>query len=154
MVNRQYIEASTEIAAPPDVVWGIVSDLRRMGQWSPQCSRMWILGGEIGPRTRSINLNRRGWMRWPTSSKVTVFEPEREIAFRITENGTQWRYVLEPTATGTQVTESRSVNGSGAALSNWLVEHVMGGADSFEVELEAGMQATLARIKAEAEQAA
>ena len=46
MANRERIEGSIEIDAPPARVWEVVSDLRRMGEWSPQCKKMIIRGGE------------------------------------------------------------------------------------------------------------
>ena len=33
------LEATTEIDAPPAAVWALVSDLRRMPRWSPQCAK-------------------------------------------------------------------------------------------------------------------
>jgi len=151
MANRDIITASIDIAATPAQVWAIVSDLRRMGEWSPQCRRMFIRGGEVKQGTRTININQQGWKLWPTRSYVKVFEPERTLALKIAENGTVWTYDLEPTATGTRLTESRTTPQGVSGASNFLVEHVLGGVDNFEVELQRGIEATLARIKAEAE---
>ena len=36
MAIKTLIEGSVEIAAPPATVWALVSDLRRMPEWSPQ----------------------------------------------------------------------------------------------------------------------
>ena len=43
-----------------DVYKRQVSDLRRMGEWSPQCRKMFIRGNPVGVGTRTININRRG----------------------------------------------------------------------------------------------
>lgn len=153
MANQPVIEDSIEIAAPPATVWSIVSDLRRMGEWSPQCQRMWVIGGEVRRGTRTINLNRQGWKRWPTNAKVVVFEPERRLAFRIIENRTVWTYDLEPTATGTWLTESRRAPHGVSALSNFATRTALGGTDSFEAGLATGIRRTLQRIKSEAEAA-
>lgn len=152
MVNRERIEGSIEIDAPPARVWEIVSDLRRMGEWSPQCKKMIIRGGEVKQGTRTINVNRQGWKVWPTRSYVKVFEPERELALKIAENGTVWTYELEPTETGTRLTEHRTAPNGVSSLSNMLTKNVLGGTENFEAELEQGIAETLRHIKAAAEQ--
>ncbi len=40
---------SRSIAASPDVVWGLVSDVTRMGEWSPETTRGVWLKGATGP---------------------------------------------------------------------------------------------------------
>jgi uncharacterized protein YndB with AHSA1/START domain len=153
MPNQQLIEGSVEIAAPPATVWALVSDLRRMGEWSPQCSRMMVVGGrEIKLGTRTLNLNRQGRMRWPTTAKVVAFEPNKKLAFRIVENRVIWTYDLEETATGTRLTESRTTPRGVAKASNLATEKVMGGTENFEATLGTGINTTLERIKAAAEQ--
>ena len=153
MANRDIITASIDIAAPPSAVWAIVADLKRMGEWSPQCRRMIVRGGVVKQGARTINVNRQGWKVWPTRSYVKVFEPERTLALKIAENGTIWTYELEPTADGTRLTESRTAPNGVSDLSNFLSKHVLGGTENFEAELERGIQDTLARIKREAERA-
>ena len=151
MAERELIEASTEIAASPAAVWDVVADLRRMGERSPQCKKMLILRGPVRAGTITVNLNNRGPLWWPTTSKVTRFERERVLAFHVPINGTTWTYELEPTATSTRLTESRRVKVPGKAISNFLINRFMGGVPRFEAELQRGIEETLARIKAEAE---
>jgi uncharacterized protein YndB with AHSA1/START domain len=151
MSNQSLIQQSIEIAAPPATVWGIVSDLRRMGEWSPQCVRMTVLGRDVGVGTRTLNLNRDGWKRWPTTSRVVVFEPEQTLAFRVPVNRTVWTYELEPTATGTLLTESRRAPEGVSRLSNLAVGAALGGTDAFEASLSDGIRRTLERIKVAAE---
>jgi uncharacterized protein YndB with AHSA1/START domain len=151
MSNQSLIQQSIEIAAPPATVWGIVSDLRRMGEWSPQCVRMTVLGRDVGVGTRTLNLNRDGWKRWPTTSRVVVFEPEQTLAFRVPVNRTVWTYELEPTATGTLLIESRRAPEGVSRLSNLAVGAALGGTDAFEASLSDGIRRTLERIKVAAE---
>ncbi|MBC7632045.1 SRPBCC family protein [Aeromicrobium sp.] len=153
MPNQQLIHRSVEIDASPSAVWAVVSDLRRMGEWSPQCRRMFVRGGPVGLGTRTLNLNGQGRLRWPTNAKVVAFEPERRLAFRILENRTVWTFELEPTATGTRVTESRSTPKGVSGLSNVLTQKVLGGTRDFEAGLDKGIAQTLERIKLEAERA-
>lgn len=152
MVNREQISASVEIAASPARVWELVSDPARMPQWSPQCRKMIVRsGGPVAVGARTINLNRRGLLWWPTRSKITALEPERRFAFKIAENGTVWSFELEPTQAGTRLTETRLAPNGVSKLSNFLTRTVLGGTENFETELEDGMRQTLSRIKTAAE---
>jgi uncharacterized protein YndB with AHSA1/START domain len=144
------LQAEIDITAPPAKVWALVSDLSQMPRWSPQC-RMMRAFGPLRAGTRTVNLNRRGLMFWPTTSRITEFDPERRLAFRVNENNTVWSYELEPTATGTRLIESRHAENGVKAVSNALVNSLMGGVPSFEQELLEGMNDSLSRIKAAAE---
>ena len=144
------LKAEIEINAPVAKVWSLVSDLSRMPQWSPQCRIMKALG-PIRPGTRTINLNRRGLLFWPTTSVITEVIPERKFAFRIPINTSVWSYELEPTATGTRLIETRHAENGVTAVSTAVTKAALGGVDSFEQELLEGMSQSLARIKAAAE---
>jgi uncharacterized protein YndB with AHSA1/START domain len=144
------LQAQVDINAPVATVWALISDLNRMPQWSPQCRVMKALG-PVRPGTRTLNLNRRNRMFWPTTSTVTEVVPEKKLAFRVNTNGTIWSYELEPTAAGTRVVESRHAENGVKPLSNLGVNALFGGATSFERELVEGMNSSLARIKATAE---
>lgn len=43
-MTTKNLQTSIDIAAPPDQVWSVISDLKRMAEWSPQCMRMQLLG--------------------------------------------------------------------------------------------------------------
>ena len=146
------IEQSTEIAATPEKVWSIVSDLKRMGEWSPQCRKVIVRGGTVKLGAKTINVNKRGLLVWPTTAKVVRFEPNKQIAYRIAENHTVWGFEITPTDTGVRLTERREAkNGKTTKVSSTLVDLAFGGNDSFEAELEEGMRETLVKIKAAAE---
>lgn len=144
------LQAQIDINAPVAEVWELISDFRRMPQWSPQCRWMKPLGA-VRPGTRTINFNRRGRMYWPTTSVITEYVPQRKLAFRVSENHSVWSYELEPTAQGTRVTESRRADDGITAVSTFLTNKFMGGVANFENELVEGMNASLNRIKAAAE---
>ncbi|GED96674.1 SRPBCC family protein [Gordonia crocea] len=150
----QLIEASVKIDATPQTVWSVVSDLRRMGEWSPQCVKMFIRGDEVGVGTRTINLNRKGALAWPTTAKVVRFDKDRAIAWRVTENHTVWSYEITPDGDGVQLTERREApGGQVTAVSATLTKWLLGGREDFEVELREGMAESLKRIKQAAEAA-
>ncbi|MCE4264989.1 polyketide cyclase [Rhodococcus sp. ACPA4] len=147
------LEASIDINASPQDVWAIVADLQRMGEWSPQCKKMKVIGGTVREGAKTLNINRKGLLVWPTTAKVVRFEPNKSVAFRIAENRTIWSYNIEATETGTKLTERREAPTGTSQVSQFLVKTVFGGNDSFEVELVKGMNATLERVKKEAEAA-
>lgn len=149
-------QVTTEIAAPPETVYELVSDITRMGEWSPECRRCSWTGGATGPtvgaRFRARNKGRRGpsWFNRPV---VTVAEPGREFAFNRTGPGIgsyTWRYVMEATETGTRVTESYDVDRPLPSAMNWITEKWVGSSDR-DADLKEGMEVTLSRIKTAAE---
>ncbi|RPA57648.1 SRPBCC family protein [Gordonia oryzae] len=141
------IEESIDINATPEQVWEVIADLKRMGEWSPQCVKM-IVRGTVGLGTKTINVNRRGPLVWPTTSKVVRFSPHQELGFRVAENRTVWSYTITPKANGVTVTERREApGGTTSTVSSVLVNKLMGGTKSFEAELKLGMAETLGKIK-------
>jgi len=146
------LEASIHVDAPPARVWEIVSDQRRMNEFSPETFRQKFFGDEIGLGTRSLNINKRKGFFWPTASRITEFVPEKRIAFYVTGSSTFWSYDLEPNGGGTVVTERRDLKGGKRSiLSKLTAATALGGIEQHDIELKAGMEATLERIKAEAE---
>jgi len=80
-----------------------------------------------------------------------VWGEPRKLAFRVNANSSVWSYELEPTATGTKVVETRHAENGVKAIATMTVNAVLGGVPGFEKELIAGMNTSLARIKAAAE---
>lgn len=102
-----------EISESPDRVYELISDVTRIGEWSPECYQAeWLDGATaaaVGARFRGYN--RRGPVRWQTTAVVTEARPGAEFAFsvihaRTEREETRWRYQLQPTSTGTLLTES------------------------------------------------
>lgn len=155
------LQARVDIDAPAWKVWSVISDLRRMPEWSPQCRWMKPLG-PLRPGTHTVNLN-RNWppagrparyrMFWPTTCTVVEVVPEQKLAFRVNTNRTVWSYELEPIAQGTRLVESRHAENGVSAFATMSVNALFGGTASFERELVEGMKSSLARIKAAAESA-
>ncbi len=146
------LEETIEVDATPAQVWSLVSDLRRMASWSPQVVKTIVRGGVVRQGTRTVNLNRRGLLVWPTRAKVIRFEPHRELAFRIKDNLTIWSFTLEPTESGgTRIIQRREAPDGISSISVTLTAAAFGGQQGFGSELREGMRQTLARIKAEAE---
>jgi len=150
MAEIAALHESLDVAAPPQRVWELVTDLPRMAAWSPQVVHTFARR-PVGLGSRALNVNRSGWKVWPTRSRVVRFEPHRDFAFRILDNGVVWSYALEPTEAGTRVTHQRETPDGITPLSLRLQDAVLGGVDRFTGELREGMRRTLRGIKAEAE---
>ena len=144
------LQAQIDINAPVPKVWALISDFNLMPHWSPQRRLMRALG-PVRQGTRTINLNRRNFLFWPTTSTVTEVIPEKKLAFRVNTNGTIWSYDLEPTEQGTRVVETRHAENGVRPAANFTVQTLFGGVPNFERELVEGMNTSLARIKAAAE---
>ncbi len=143
------LQADITINAPVAKVWALISDLDNMPKWSPQCRVMKAVGAvKVG--TKTVNLNRRGALFWPTTSTITSVDPQKKLSFRVNTNNTQWTYDLEPAGTGTKLTVSRHAEAV-KPISSTLINRFMGGVPGFEVELVEGMKTSLSRIKTAAE---
>lgn len=149
--NGTELTATITIAAPPAQVWALVSDLKRMGEWSPQVMRSLVVPAPARLGSRMVNVNRQGWKIWPTTGRVVRFEPHSDLAFRIDENRTIWSFLLEEVAGGTLVTHRRETPEGIAPISNTLVALALGGQETFVARLLDGMGRTLERLKAEVE---
>lgn len=139
-----------DIAAPPSTVWGLVSDVCRMSDWSPQVDSTRLRSGHdrVGVGVCFTNHNSYGDLRWTTHGEVVRFIPEREITFRIEENWVTWSFRLAPLPGGAvQLTQSRDTPDGLSPLSIDLTERYMGGEEAFTAQMRAGMRETLERIK-------
>jgi len=150
-MTKKNLEASIDVEAPPNGLWAVICDLKRMPEWSPQCRWMRVLG-TLREGTYTINMNRQGHKFWPTASKVVRYEPGRAITFRTLTNNSVWLFEIAKTATGSKLTERRLVPPQGTAwISKTIVEHILGGEDTFDDEMLDGMKTTLQKIKAAVE---
>ena len=106
-------EGSTSIVIhrPTDEVWRALTDVTRMGEWSPECTGgRWVgaAGPAMGARFEGDNEAKvagRTVKRWTTTSEVTACEPGRVFEF-VAEGYTTWRYQLDAAGVDTRVTES------------------------------------------------
>src|SRR4051812_33689445 len=99
--------------APPEKVWQLVSDITRVGEFSPETFEAEWLGGATGPQIGAkfrghVKRNEKGPTYW-TVCKVTHCEPQRDFGFAVMAAGrpvNHWRYQLAASDGGTDVTES------------------------------------------------
>ena len=88
----------------------MVSDVTRMGEWSPEnVGARWLDGSTaaaVGARFRGSN--RRGWRRWSTTGTIVAADPGRTFAFDVSlgpVRTSRWTYELQPQGDETVVTE-------------------------------------------------
>ena len=148
------VSRTVDVSAAPERVWALVSDLPAMGELSTEnVGGRWV-GGATGPAVgaRFKGRNRNGVRRWSTSVQVTRCEPGRAFVFAVSYLGipvAEWSYDIEPTPSGSRVTEGWSDRRPG-----WFRRPgglATGVADRGEATVGAVLEHTLAAVKQKAE---
>lgn len=105
------VSVSRDIAASADKVWTLVTDLPRMGEWSPENQGgEWVKGATgtaVGAKFKGRNSN--GKRSWSTIVEVNHVDAPRKFSFGLMvfgKNWGDWVYEIEPTANGCRVTHS------------------------------------------------
>jgi len=148
-------EASVHVDAPPEKVYELVSDVTRMGEWSPECRKCEWIDGATGPAVgaRFKGSNKNGIFRWSTKPKVVAADEGREFAFATELRGkdlTKWTYRFEPDGAGTKVTESFEMLEDQPGFLDFVEKYFMRIKDR-RADLIEDMKATLGRIKSAVE---
>ncbi len=143
-------ELSRVIAASPDALYALVSDLPRMGEWSPENNGGKWLKGATGPvvGAKLKGKNSHGWRRWSTLVTVVTADPGREFAFDVTSTGlkvAQWGYRFAAVEGGTEVTEYWTDHRSPVVAK---ITSVMVGVADRTAHNRASMEQTLERLAA------
>jgi len=102
---------TVHVDVPSDRLWSMVSDVTRMGSWSPETYEAAWLDGASGPQVgaRFKGRNKRGPFKWSTKCTVVAADPGKRFEFVVgtaDKPVTRWRYSFAPSAGGTDVTES------------------------------------------------
>jgi len=133
----------------------MVSDVTRMGEWSPVCKACWWDEGD-GPRlgAKFTGRNERPERTWETRSEVVAAARGREFAWVVAEPPTRarWGYTFAAVGGGTEVTETWELPPEGSAF----FEKAFGDDAPKEIGLRSdaakkGIEVTLAAIKRAAE---
>jgi len=138
-------------ASPADV-WALVSDISRIGEFSPETfdaewlGRARTEGPGVGRKFRGhVKRNGIGPVYWSVC-RVDAWEPEREFAFTVMLRSipvNTWRYRITPTAGGCDVTESFQLASVPVLKTYWTIMGRWRGRTNVE-----GMTQTLERMKA------
>jgi hypothetical protein len=105
----QPVVESVLIASTTERVYAMVSDVARMGQWSPEASGARGADRVLAVGDRFVGLNRRGPVVWFTICTVTAAEPGRAFEFLVDVGPvpvSRWRYDLRPLDDGVELVET------------------------------------------------
>ncbi len=139
--------------APPIAVWDLVSDVTRIGRYSPETFEAEWLEGAAGPAVGAkfrghVKRNGKGPIYWTTCT-VSACEPGHEFAFGVGKEDRPlnvWSYRMEPSGEGSDVTESFQLAPTFGLRLYWALFGWSRGKTNRN-----GMRTTLERIKAEVE---
>lgn len=147
------VSVTREMAASPETAWTLVSDVTRMGEWSPENEGgEWIAGATTAkPGARFKAKNRVGKRSWSTVATIIEADPGRRLSFRVSAGPVKvadWTYTFEPTTGGCTVTESWRDLRPG-----WFrpIAKLATGVGDRAGHNRRGMEATLERLAAAAE---
>lgn len=143
-------EVTLRIDAPPSEVWALVTDVTRIGEFSPETfEARWTRGAtgpEVGARFKGhVKRNGVGPTYW-TLCTVTVCEPERHFEFSVGSdqvNINNWGYRLTAVDGGTDVTEYYRLEANLGTRLYWLLLGRLRARTN-----ERGMRQTLERMRA------
>ncbi len=147
------LEVSRDIAASPEAVFAAVSDISRMGEWSPETHAAAWNEGSDGPAVGAVftGHNRNGDKEWTTEAVVVECVENQRFAFDCRVGDyvfASWAYSIEPTEAGCRVTESWQDHRSEEVKE--MSMSISGVTDRAEHN-RAGMEATLERVAAAVE---
>jgi hypothetical protein len=145
----EQVQVEQRIAAPAAALYEMVSDVTRMGSWSPETTSCHWIGGATGPAVgaRFKGTNKRGWRRWQTTCTVVAAAPGDRFAFDVALGPlpiARWAYDFVPDGGGCQVVETWTDRRR--RVLRRLSPLVMGVADQAEHN-RVEMQATLAQLR-------
>jgi uncharacterized protein YndB with AHSA1/START domain len=147
--------AVVTVEATPQEVYDLVTDVRRIPEWSPECTHARWVGGadraEAGARFEGRN--RRGLVRWRTRPRVVVARRPHEFAFvmglPVFGDLTRWSYRIEAgEEPGTsRVTESFTMLRDLPAVLDLFERHLLR-VDDRERDLQENVETSLQRLRA------
>jgi len=105
-------EVTVHMNAPVDKVWDLVTDVTRIGEFSPETFDAEWIKGATGPAVGAwfrghVKRNQKGPTYW-TQCQVTACEQNQRFEFTVMTAGrpvNTWGYRLHPADGGTDVTE-------------------------------------------------
>ncbi|MET9131966.1 SRPBCC family protein [Streptomyces antibioticus] len=154
------VSAEAYIDAPPQRLWGYVSDIHLMPRLSTELRQVEWLDGATGPRPGNRFLGRSTHPAlgdWETVSTVVDCEEPHRFAWAVGEPDhptSVWRFTLRPEGSGTLLEQWAQMGPDRSGLSAAI--DAMPDKEQKIVfvrlrEFEAGMKANLAAVKALAE---
>ena len=154
-VGPMHDSVTVHMSAPPEKIWDLVSDVTKIGRYSPETFEAEWLDGATGPAVGArfrghVKRNGKGPIYWTTCT-VTACAPGREFAFGVgsAEHPLNvWSYEIVPAGDGADVTESFTLANTIWLRCYWALLGWARGRTNRN-----GMRTTLERVKAEVESA-
>ncbi len=136
------------IAATPEALYEIVTDVTRIGELSPECRSAEWVGKNTEPvvGARFKGTNELGESKWSTKPKVTAVEPGAVFEFKVPMGfGPTWRYEFHSVPEGTRVVESVRQD----KPSPWFIRRAQrkAGVHDRAANVTEGMERTLANLE-------
>ena len=143
-------EVSLHMEAPAEKVWALVSDVTRIGEFSPETFEARWSRGSTGPEVGAyfkghVKRNGVGPTYW-SPCRVTACVPDEVFEFSVGNDDVtlnNWGYRLEPSGSGTKVTEYFRLEPALPMRLYWALLGPLRGRTN-----EKGMRTTLERMKA------
>ena len=123
VVTGATVEVAVEMDGTAAQIWELISDVGRVGAWSPECVDAWWV--DLEPPLPRVGARFQGHNRYPggfeatTDCVVTTVRPPSEFTWVVLDPealverpGSVWSYRLAPAAGRTKVTQ-RFVHGPG-----------------------------------------
>jgi len=112
---------SIVVASSAATLYDLVSDVTRMGDWSPICRACWWdedpdSDGGPQPGAWFTGLNEVPGRVWETRSQVVAADRGREFTFVVGGSLVRWSYTFAPVAAGTLLTEEWEFLAAGLAV--------------------------------------
>jgi len=111
-------QESVTVEAPAEMLYDLVSDITRTGEWSPVCTACWwddeAESGQVG--AWFTGHNELPHKTWETRSEVVVAERGREFAWVVGGSLVRWGFTLAAAEKGTTLTESWEFLPGGIAM--------------------------------------
>ena len=149
LVTELKIADSISVAVTASELYALVSDVTRMGEWSPICRACWWDEG-AGPRVGAwfTGRNETHERTWETRCQVVAATPGREFAWEVNNGWVYWGYTFEPENGGTGLTESWKFLPAGiAGFRERFGTQADAEIDKRRLAAKTGIPATLAAIK-------
>jgi uncharacterized damage-inducible protein DinB len=117
------VDVETAVGKDPEAMWDLVTDIGRIGEWSPECvGASWLDGGMPLAGARFVGRNRSSsGFEWTTTCVVTQAERPSVFEWVVLDStrdpqrpGATWRYELVPGSAGQTIVRHSFVHGPGA----------------------------------------
>lgn len=98
-------EVAMWMACSPQQAWDLITDVTRIGEFSPECTDAWWVSGyptrAVGARFEGHNRSADGAEEWIRPCDVTAWDEPRHFAWVVGDRydgspATRWSYTLEP----------------------------------------------------------